>query len=88
MANLHFTHTPNHPKAHVLLGSLSVPCSVLERSTTQARIRVLTTGGFPEHLSVAFEGETRRARVALRKQGALGLDLWLDLLASESAAAA
>ncbi|GJD59041.1 hypothetical protein [Methylobacterium dankookense] len=88
MANLHFTHTPNHPKAHILLGSLSVTCSVLERSTTQARIRVLNAGSVPEYLSVAFDDETRRARVALRKQGALGLDLWLDLLASETAAAA
>ncbi|MEE7493043.1 hypothetical protein MOTC310_22265 [Methylobacterium oryzae] len=88
MANKHFVHASTHPTATIRLGSFDVPCTVLSSTEATAHVRVLTTGGISEHITFVRDGEVRRARVALRKQGPLGLDLWLDLQASQDARAA
>ncbi len=88
MANKHFTHASTHPTATIRLGSFDVPCTVLSSTDATAHVRVITAGGIPEHLTFVRAGEVRRARVALRKQGPLGLDLWLDLQVAQDARAA
>lgn len=88
MANKHFTHASTQPTATIRLGSFDVPCTVLSSSEATAHVRVVTAGGIPEHLTFVRDGEVRRARVALRKQGPLGLDLWLDLQVAQDARAA
>lgn len=88
MANKHFVHASTHLSATIRLGSFDVPCTVLSSSEATAHVRVLTTGGISEHITFVRDGEVRRARVALRKQGPLGLDLWLDLQASQDSRAA
>lgn len=88
MANKHFVHASTHSTATIRLGSFDVPCTVLSSTEATAHVRVITTGGIPEHLTFVRDGEVRRGRVALRKQGPLGLDLWLDLQVSQDARAA
>lgn len=88
MANKHFTHASTHPTATIRLGSFDVPCSVLSSNEATAHVRVITAGGVPENLTFVRDGVARRARVALRKQGQLGLDLWLDLQAVQEVRAA
>lgn len=88
MANKHFIQASTHPTATIRLGSFDVPCSVLSCTDATAHVRVATAGGVPEHLTFVRDGEARRARVALRKQGPLGLDLWLDLQVAQQARAA
>ncbi|MBP2493646.1 hypothetical protein J3A76_000976 [Methylobacterium sp. PvP109] len=61
---------------------------MLSSTEATAHVRVITTGGIPEHLTFVRDGEVRRGRVALRKQGPLGLDLWLDLKVAQDARAA
>lgn len=88
MANKHFAQASTHPTATIRLGSFDVPCSVLSSDEATAHVRVAATAGIPELLTFVRDGEVRRARVALRKQGPLGLDLWLDLQAVQNARAA
>lgn len=88
MANKHFVHASRHPTATIRLGSFDIPCSVLASNERSAHVRVVTAGGIPEHLTIIRDGEVWRARVALRKQGPLGLDLWLDLQGAQGAQAA
>ena len=88
MANKHFTQASTHPMATIRLGSFDVPCTVLSSTEATAHVRVLTAGGITEHVSFVRDGEVRRARVAMRKQGPLGLDLWLDLQDQQAARAA
>ncbi|MGU3469165.1 hypothetical protein ACLBXO_30405 [Methylobacterium sp. C33D] len=88
MANKHFVHEFTHPTATIRLGSFDVPCTVLSSTEATAHVRVITTGGIPEHLTFVRDGKVRRGRVALRKQGPLGLDLWLDLQVAQDARAA
>ncbi len=88
MANKHFVQTSTHPMATICLGSFDLPCSVLSSNEATAHVRVVTAGGIPEHLTFVRESLARRARVALRKQGPLGLDLWLDLHAAQDSRAA
>lgn len=85
MANKHFAQPSTHPTAAIRLGSFDVPCTVLSFTDATAHVRVMTSGGIPERLTFVRAGEVRRARVALRKQGPLGLDLWLDLQVSQDA---
>lgn len=87
MANKHFVHVSTHPTATIRRGSFDVPCTVLSSTETTAHVRVITAGGIPEHLNFVSDGEVRCGRVALRKQGPLGLDLWLDLQVSQDARA-
>ncbi|WP_419828571.1 hypothetical protein [Methylobacterium sp.] len=88
MANKHFVHAARHPTATIQLGSFDVPCSVLASNDGSAHVRVLTTGGIPEHLTFLRDGQAQRARYAFRKQSPLGLDLWLDLQVAEDIRAA
>ncbi|MBY0252725.1 MAG: hypothetical protein K2X54_15335 [Methylobacterium organophilum] len=88
MANKHFTHASTHPTATIRLGCFDVPCTVLSFSEATAHVRVVTAGGIPEQPTFVRDGEIRRARVALRKQGPLGLDLWLDFQVAQDARAA
>jgi len=88
MANEHFVHASRHPTATIRLGSFDVPCSILASDDRGAHVRVLTAGGIPEHLTFLRDGQEQRARVAFRKQGPLGLDLWLDLQVVQSIRAA
>lgn len=88
MANKQFVQASTHPTATIRLGSFDVPCIVLSANEAAAHVRVVTSGGIPEHLTFVRDGEVRRARVALRKQGPLGLDLWLDLQVAQDARAA
>lgn len=88
MANKHFTHDVPRKSGKILLGSSIVPCIVLEQSSVSARVRVLVAARLPERLIVEIDGEVRHGRVGLRKQGPLGLDLWLDLKAVEISSAA
>ncbi len=88
MANKHFTQASTHPTAMIRLGSFDVPCTVISSTDATAHVRVITAGDIPEHLTFVRAGEVRRARVALRKQGPLGLDLWLDLQVAQDARAA
>ncbi|MCJ2144251.1 hypothetical protein [Methylobacterium sp. E-066] len=88
MANKHFVPAVPHLKATIKLGSFDVPCAILAYDEVSAHVRVIAAGGIPEHLTFVRDGETRRARVAIRKQGPLGLDLWLDLQAARDARAA
>lgn len=88
MANKHFVQASKYPTASIRLGSFDVPCSVLSSNENTAHVRVITAGGVPENLTFVRDGEVRRARVALRKQGPLGLDLWLDLQAAQEVRAA
>ncbi|MGN8097799.1 hypothetical protein [Methylobacterium sp. 22177] len=85
MANKHFVHASTHPKATIRVGRFDVPCTVLSHTDAAAHVRVLTAGGIPEHLTLVREGQVQRARIALRKQGPLGLDLWLDLQRNQDA---
>lgn len=88
MANKDFVHASRHPTATIRLGSFDVPCSILASDDRGAHVRVLTAGGIPEHLTFLRDGQAQRARVAFRKQGPLGLDLWLDLQVVQSIRAA
>jgi hypothetical protein len=88
MANKHFDRTPGHPKAILRLGTFDVPCSVISCDATTAHVRVMTAGGSFGALALVREGEARPAKVVLRKQGPLGLDLWLDLEAVQDKRAA
>ncbi|KQS79835.1 hypothetical protein ASG32_24560 [Methylobacterium sp. Leaf361] len=85
MANKHFVHTSTQPKAMIRVGRFDVPCTVLSSTDAAAHVRVLTTGGIPEYLKFVREGEILYARIAVRKQGPLGLDLWLDLQKGQDA---
>ncbi|MER2197239.1 hypothetical protein [Methylobacterium brachiatum] len=88
MASKHFVHPTPHPKATIRLGGFDVPCAILASDEGSAHVRVITAGGIPEHLTFVRAGEMLRARVAIRKQGPLGLDLWLDLQGARDAQAA
>ncbi|MEE7503749.1 hypothetical protein [Methylobacterium mesophilicum] len=88
MANKHFVHASTHPKVTVGLGSFDVLCTLLSSTDAEAHVRMPTTGGIPEFLTFARDGRVQRARVALRKQGPLGIDLWLDLQGEQDARAA
>ena len=79
MANKHFVRAARRQTATIKLGSFDVPCSVLASNESSAHVRVIAAGGIPEHLTFLCDGQAWRARVALRKQGPLGLDLWLNL---------
>ncbi|MGU3662034.1 hypothetical protein [Methylobacterium fujisawaense] len=88
MANEHFAHASTHRVATIRLGSFDVPCTVLSSTDASTHVRVVTAGGIPEYLILVRDGEARRARVAMRKQGPSGLDLWLDLQVAQDARAA
>ncbi|CAO4172815.1 hypothetical protein [Methylorubrum aminovorans] len=88
MVNKHFTHDASGKTGKILLSSSIVPCTVLERSDTSAKVRVLAAASLPERLNVEIDGQAREAHVAVRKQGPLGLDLWLDLKVLEISDAA
>ena len=88
MTDKHFVRINPHPKAALKLGSFDVPCSILAYDEISAHVRVLSAGGIAEHLTFVRNGEMRRARLANRKQGPLGLDLWLDLQGARDAQAA
>lgn len=88
MANEHFAHASTHRAATIRLGSFDVPCTVLSSTDASAHVRVVTADGIPEYLILVRDGEARRAHVAMRKQGPLGLGLWLDLRVAQDARAA
>jgi hypothetical protein len=88
MANKHFVHASHHPMATIRLGSFDVPCSILAIDDGSAHVRVLTAVGIPEHLTFLRDGQAQRARVAFRKQGPLGLDLWLGVQVAQAIRAA
>ena len=88
MSNKHFDRAPAHPKATLRLGTFDVPCSVISSNATTAHVRVMTAGGFFGALAFVSDGAQRQAKITLRKQGPLGLDLWLDLEAVQDVRAA
>lgn len=88
MANKHFVQPPKHPKASLRMGGYEVPCSVLSSDENAVRVRVMTSGGHFGDLTFVRDGIARGARITLRKQGPLGLDLWLALEPTQAAQAA
>ncbi|MCJ2107901.1 hypothetical protein MKK70_21480 [Methylobacterium sp. E-041] len=88
MANKHFNQAPTHTTASIRFDGEVVPCAVLSLAGSAAHVRVFTTGRVPDEIAFVQDGADQRAQVALRKQGPLGLDLWLDLHAARDAIAA
>ncbi|WP_449411455.1 hypothetical protein [Methylobacterium komagatae] len=88
MSNKHFVQAPSHPKAFLRMGSYDVPCSVLSSDENAVRVRVMTAGGHFGEVTFVRDGDVRSARITLRKQGPLGLDLWLELEPIEAVRAA
>ncbi|MCJ2023277.1 hypothetical protein [Methylobacterium sp. J-067] len=88
MANKQFAQAPTLQKATLRMGSYDVPCSVLMSNGSTAHVRVMTAGGHFGEVAFVQGGEVRQVRITLRKQGPLGLDLWLDLETAHTAQAA
>jgi hypothetical protein len=88
MANNQFAQAPTLQKATLRIGSYDVPCSVLISDGSTAHVRVMTAGGHFGEVAFVQGGEVRQARITLRKQGPLGLDLWLQLQPAQAAQAA
>lgn len=88
MANKHFDQAPTHATASIRFNGSVVPCAVISVAEATAHVRVFSAGAVPEDIILVQDGEERRARIAVRKQGPLGLDLWLDLPAAQTTLAA
>ncbi|MET3411153.1 hypothetical protein [Methylobacterium sp. 1030] len=79
MANKHFVQASCLPMATIRLGARTIPCAILTSDSTTAHVRVTQPGGISDAVTFVHDGEARPARIALRKQGPSGLDLWLEL---------